>query len=192
MPNHHIHDLLAEVSSTGKPSTKLMEVLYSELRRMAEQLMVRERGSHTLQPTALVHEAFLRLVDAEKAGEEGHLHFLSAAAVTMRRVLVDHARTVGAEKRGGHASRKRVTLGGIVDEDPEEDLDLALLEEALVQLEAASPRHGKIVELRFFAGMSGAQIAEHLGVSRNTVVRDLTFSRAWLKRWMEERESAGL
>lgn len=191
MANDDINALLGQMGATGTPNTELMEALYAELRRMAEQLMVRERGSHTLQPTALVHEAFLRLVDAEKAGEKGHLHFLGAAAVTMRRVLVDHARAAGAEKRGGHLLRKRVTLKGVVEEGTEgdlaEDLDLGLLEAALVELEAASPRHGKIVELRFFAGMSGAQIAEHLGVSRNTVVRDLTFSRAWLRQWMDRR-----
>lgn len=162
-----------------------MELLYAELRTIAERMMRRERGSHTLQPTALVHEAFLRLVDAEVASTRGHLYFLDAAAVTMRRVLVDHARAARTEKRGGAENRRRVTLQGVMEDSAgDDDVDLAALDSALRQLEALSSRQAKVVELRFFAGMTGDQIAEHLEVSRSSVTRDLAFARAWLKRQM--------
>ncbi|MCR9246414.1 MAG: ECF-type sigma factor [bacterium] len=181
--------LLGPLGAGERASPQLMERLYVELRAMAERLMQRERGSHTLQPTALVHEAFLRLVNAEKVGEKGHLHFLDAAAVTMRRVLVDHARKAGAQKRGG-GRWDRVTLRGIAEDEPDEEafdeVDIAALDAALAELGQLDERHAKIVELRFFGGMSGEQIAEHLEISRSTVVRDLAFSRAWLQRRMKQ------
>ena len=163
-----------------------MDMLYAELRAMADRLMRRERGDHTLQPTALVHEAFLRLVDAEQVGERGQLHFLDAAAVTMRRVLVDHARRVGAAKRGGDR-RDRVTLSAVEGGDP--DVDLLALHVALEEFAELDERQAKIVELRFFGGMSGEQIAEHLGTSRSTVVRELTLARAWLRRRISKLEA---
>ncbi len=180
--------ILGQIGAGERASPRLMEALYSELRAMADGLMRRERNTHTLQPTALVHEAFLRLVDAEKAGMQGHLHFLDAAAVTMRRVLVDYARSSRAEKRGGNERRQRVTLRGVLDDDgPGEDVDLKELDEALADLARHDERHAKIVELRFFGGMSGEQIATHLGISRSTVIRDLAFSRAWLQRRMKKQ-----
>ena len=188
MTSDDFNSILSQIGAGEKASPKLMETLYSELRAMANRLMNRERGSHTLQPTALVHEAFLRLVDAEKVGDKGHLHFLDAAAVTMRRVLIDHARASKAERRGGGEIRKRVTLAGVLDDAPSDDVDIAALDEALQQLAAFNERHAKIVELRFFGGMSGEQIAAHLDISRSTVVRELTFSRAWLKRQMKQHE----
>ena len=184
MKNHDFSVVLGRLGAGERVSTHLMEALYAELRSMAEGLMQRERGAHTLQPTALVHEAFLRLVDLEQAGESGHLNFLDVAAVTMRRVLVDYARAARADKRGGGQSRRRVTLRGVMEDGPEEEVDLAALDSALLELEKFDGRHAKVVELRFFGGMSGEQIAEHLGVSRSTVVRDLAFSRAWLQRRM--------
>ncbi len=165
-----------------------MDLLYTELHAMAERIMRNERRSHTLQPTALVHEAFLRLVDAREASTRGHLYFLDAAAVTMRRVLVDHARAAKTDRRGGAELRHQVTLQGIIAEEPGanpgEDVDLTALDAALLELEQLSPRQAKIVELRFFAGMTGDQIADHMEISRSSVTRDLAFSRAWLQRRM--------
>jgi len=182
------NQILSQIGAGERASSKLMEMLYAELREMADRLMKRERGDHTLQPTALVHEAFLRLVNADKVGEQGQLHFLDAAAVTMRRVLVDHARTVGAEKRGGGEHRKRITLTAIGEGDTSTDVDILTLHVALEELSELDERQAKIVELRFFGGMSGEQIAEHLDVSRNTIVRELTLAHAWLRRRIAQLE----
>jgi RNA polymerase sigma factor (TIGR02999 family) len=174
--------ILSQIGAGERASSQLMDLLYTELREMADRLMKRERDDHTLQPTALVHEAFLRLVNAEKVGEHGKLHFLGAAAVTMRRVLVDHARAAGTARRGGCEGRQRITLRAVGEGDRGTDVDVLALNEALEELTELDERQGKIVELRFFGGMSGEQIAGHLGVSRNTVVRELTLARAWLRR----------
>lgn len=188
-----INAILHKLGAGVTGSSQLMETLYAELRAMADQLMQGERGEHTLQATALVHEAFLRLVDAEKAGTRGRAHFLSAAAVTMRRVLVDHARAKRAAKRGGREDRHRITLRAIVDDHDEneavETIDFEMLDEALQELSQVDERQAKLVEMRFFGGMTGQQIGDHLGISRNTVVRDLAFARAWLTCWMDRRES---
>jgi RNA polymerase sigma factor (TIGR02999 family) len=165
-------------------SAAVMERLYAELRRMAERLMRGERAHHTLQPTALVHEAFLRLADAQQAGQAGRLEFLQAAAVSMRRVLVDHARARNASKRGG--GWERITLQGVaLDDEGGGDVDLQRLDELLVELESLDPRQARIVELRFFGDMTGQEIADVLGVSRPTVVRELAMARAWLRRQLE-------
>ncbi|MFT4540705.1 MAG: RNA polymerase sigma-70 factor (ECF subfamily) [Planctomycetota bacterium] len=180
--------ILSQVGSGERASVQLMNLLYTELREMAGHLMGRERSDHTLQPTALVHEAFLRLVDSEKVGEQGQLHFLNAAAVSMRRVLVDHARAAGAAKRGGAQKRDRITLGAVGESVVDDGVDIVVLHTALLELAKFDERQAKIVELRFFGGLSGHQIAEHLGVSRNTVVRELTISRAWLRRAIKKAE----
>ena len=189
MTQDDFNQILSQIGAGERASSQLMDLLYAELRAMADRLMKRERNDHTLQPTALVHEAFLRLVNAEKVGQQGQLQFLDAAAVTMRRVLVDHARAVGAEKRGGREPRDRITLDGIGESDNETDVDILALDEALGDLSELDERQAKIVELRFFGGMSGKQIAEHFGVSRNTVVRELTFARAWLRRRIAKPEA---
>jgi RNA polymerase sigma factor (TIGR02999 family) len=183
------NQILSQIGAGERASTKLMNMLYAELHEMADRLMRRERGDHTLQPTALVHEAFLRLVNSEKIGEHGQLYFLDAAAVTMRRVLVDHARAVNAEKRGGGQRRERITLNGIREGDVDSDVDILSLNEALEELSELDERQAKIVELRFFGGMSGQQIADHFDVSRNTIVRELTLARAWLRRRIAKLES---
>lgn len=193
MTSEDFNLILSQIGAGERASVRLMEALYAELHALAGRLMGQERGSHTLQPTALVHEAFLRLVDAEKAGEKGHLHFLDAAAVTMRRVLIDHARAAQAERRGGRENRRRVTLGGVVGDSDEDgapldgDVDIMALDGALQELAQLDERQARIVELRFFAGMSGEQIGSHLGISRSTVVRDLAFARAWLQRRLKQR-----
>jgi len=189
MAHDHFNQILSQIGAGERASSKLMDLLYAELREMAGRLMKRERGDHTMQPTALVHEAFLRLVNTEKVGEQGQLHFLGAAAVTMRRVLVDHARAAGAAKRGGGVRRDRITLQAIGRTDSDQDVDILTLHEALEELSALDERQAKIVELRFFGGMSGKQIAEHFDVSRNTVVRELTLARAWLRRRIAKSEA---
>ncbi len=191
MTNQEFETILGQIGPEEPVNDRLMTTLYAELHGIANRLMGGERRTHTLQPTALVHEAFLRLIDAEKVGEKGRLHFLDAAAVTMRRVLVDHARRANAVKRGSGTGH-RVTLSGIPDEESNakdlEDVNITLLDAALSELEQLDERQAKIVELRFFAGMSGDQIAAHCSVSRSTVVRELTFSRAWLQRWIKRHE----
>ena len=160
-------------------TAELLPVLYGELRAMAGQFMRTERGNHTLQATALVHEAFLRLVDNDCAPDAARAEFLAAAANTMRRILIDHARKVGADKRGGGC--ERVTLSGLAGEE-DVDVDVLGLHGALEQLEAIDARQARIVEMRFFSGMTGQEIAHHLRISRNTVVRELRLARAWLHR----------
>ena len=165
-------------------STAELGDLYDELRALAAKLMRSERAAHTLQATALVHEAYVRLAGSRNLVGADRLRFLDAAAVAMRRVLVDHARKSKAAKRGG--AWERVTLQGVVaDEGEEEGIDLLALQESLAELEELDPRAAKIVELRFFAGLTGQEIATHLDVSRNTVVRELTHARAWLARRIE-------
>lgn len=155
--------------------------LYAELHRIARELMSRERSGHTLQATALVHEAFLRLDPARNLAAKDQRELTEAAAVTMRRVLVDHARRSKAEKRGGDWSR--VTMQGLVhDLATSEELDVLALEDALGEFERLDPRAAKILELRFFGGLGGDEIADHLDISRSTVVRELSLARAWLKR----------
>ncbi len=194
MSDDEFQDILGTIESGERANPALMERLYAELHAIANRLMRTERGSHTLQPTALVHEAFLRLVDAQKVGAQGRLYFLDAAAVTMRRVLVDHARASSAAKRGGGLRQQRVTLSGLANEDAEEEgglgeVDLAALDEALSELATLDERQAKIVELRFFGGMSGQEIADHFEMSRSTVVRDLAFARAWLQRRLRAGET---
>jgi RNA polymerase sigma-70 factor (ECF subfamily) len=179
---------LNELGADKSATAEMMSGLYAQMRKIADGLMQGERASHTLQPTALVHEAFLRLVDSKNLASQGRLHFLGAAAVTMRRVLVDHARRSMADKRGGGAAR--VELSGLEQDDKSEEIDLVELQSVLEDLERLDARQAKIVELRFFGGMTGQEIAEHLGISRNTVVRELTLSRAWLRRELGGSDSS--
>ncbi len=149
---------------------------YEALRRLAASYLSRERAGHTLQPTALVHEAFLRLANSAFSDPT---HFRAAAAIAMRRILVDHARTKGAQKRGG--DRLRITLiEGVTADEPE--LDLLALDEALDELGRASPRRARIVELRYFGGLTVPEVADSIGVSTRTVEGDWLFARAWLRK----------
>lgn len=157
----------------------LLPLLYDELRRIASGQLSRERAGHTLQPTALVHEAWLRLVDDPARGVAGRRHFLSLAARVMRRVLVDHARERGAQKRGGGAAR--VTLDGAVALYEARELDLLALEEALERLAALDPELLRFVELRFFAGLTNEEVAEVEGCSLRHVERGWSTARAFLR-----------
>lgn len=156
---------------------RLLEAVYEELRRMAGARMRLERPDHTLQPTALVHEAYLRLVRGTQRWE-GRAHFFGAAAEAMRRILVDHARRKKARKRGGEAERVTFTDLGVAAEQP--DMDLLALDEALTALCKLDPRLGRVVQLRFFAGLNIEETAAVLGTSAATVKRDWTYARAWL------------
>jgi RNA polymerase sigma-70 factor (ECF subfamily) len=156
---------------------RFYESVYAELRRVAAYLMSRERAGHTLQPTALVNEAFLRLV-GEDHRWENRAHFFGAAARAMRRVLVDYARKKVADKRGGGAARVTFAELAVAVEDP--NVDLLALDEALTALMSHDKRLGQVVELRYFAGCTNADIAEILGQSEPTVKRDWAFARAWL------------
>lgn len=157
--------------------SELFELVYGELRRMAVGRMRMEGQGHTLQPTALVNEACMRLMDGE-TDWQNRRHFFGAAAEAMRRVLVDHARRRNAAKRGG--GLHRVTLTNLDVESPDSDVDLLALEDALKVLESESPRLARLVELRFFAGLSIEEAAAMLEVSPATVKRDWSFARAWL------------
>ena len=172
--------ILLNAVSAGKESApeKLLEAVYGDLRRLAAKYMFNERGDHTLQATALVHEAFIRLVDWENVSWQNRAHFFAVAAQVMRKILVDHARSKNAEKRGG----QKIALDEAVSFAEEKDLNLLALEEALQNLEKLDARQARIVELRFFGGLSIEETAYVLGVSETTVKREWTFAKAWFQR----------
>lgn len=157
---------------------RLIPRLYDELRRLAHRRLHRERPDHTLGTTALVHEAYLRLVDVERAGFESRAHFLAMASRAMRRVLVDHARHRDAQKRGGGA--RPVTLDDALHLAAEDAIRFLELDHALSRLESVDARQASILEQHYFGGLSVDEIAEVASVSRSTVKRDLRFARAWL------------
>jgi RNA polymerase sigma factor (TIGR02999 family) len=173
--------LVAANRGEARAQGRLLEAVYAELRKLAAAQMRRERAGHTLQPTALVNEAYLRLVDGEVAWENRR-HFFGAAAEAMRRVLVDHARRRDAEKRGGDL--ERVTLEGLEIPGDDHSLDLVELDDALAALTAHDARLGKLVELRFFTGLTIEQSAEIIGISLATAKRDWAYARAWLAERM--------
>jgi RNA polymerase sigma-70 factor (ECF subfamily) len=159
---------------------RLFVLVYDELRRRAAVQLRSERRDHTLRPTALVHEAYLRLMGQDHARWEGRSQFFAIASEVMRRVLVDHARGRKAVKRGGTAVR--VALEEDVAAAAPREVDLIALDTALNELAAMDPRQSRVVEMRYFGGLGTAQIAEVLGVSRATVDRDWRFARTWLYR----------
>lgn len=163
---------------------RLMPLVYSELRRLAGNYLRRERAEHTLQPTALVNEAYLKLVDQRNARWQNRAHFFGIAAQLMRRILVDHARQRQAEKRGGvDQQRLSITSAEALVKQPE--IDLLALNEALDELAQMDPQQSRIVELKFFGGLSIEETAEVLGISHATVERDWKLARAWLRRQLE-------
>lgn len=161
-------------------SDPLLPIVYAELRRLAASYLRRERPGHTLQPTALVHEAYVRLMDQRQIDWSNRAQFMGLAAVMMRRVLVNHARDRVADKRGGGAEHVPLTLAG--EGIGTEEVNLLDLHDALNRLSESDPRKGRIVELKFFAGLTTDEIAEMLHVSTATVERDWKFARAWLYR----------
>ena len=162
---------------------KLTPVVYPELRRMAARYMRRESAGNTLQPTALVHEAYLRLVDANLAHWQDRAHFYAVCAQMMRRILVSAARKRTAEKRGGAAVA--IELNDSIDSAPMPDSRIIALDDSMNALGAFDPRKAKVVELRFFGGLSVNETAAVLKTSEQTVLRDWRLARAWLERQME-------
>ena len=163
---------------------RLMMLVYSELRRLAASYLQRQRADHTLQPTALVHEAYLKLVDATEINWQDRAHFFAVAAQTMRHILVDHARAVAADKRGGGA--QKIELNEAVSfSNQQEDIDLIALDEALNKLALQDAQQSRIVELRFFGGLTVEETAEVLKISPATVKREWATARAWLYRQMK-------
>ena len=159
---------------------ELMPLVYGELRRLAKAYLRRERSDHTLQSTALVNEAFLRLVNQRNVQWKNRAHFFGIAAQLIRRILVDHARAHQADKRGAGASK--LSLDEAIGVPEKQDLDLVALDDALQKLSELDPQQGRIVELRFFAGLSIEETGEVLGVSPATVKREWSTARAWLYR----------
>jgi RNA polymerase sigma-70 factor (ECF subfamily) len=171
--------LLAELTKGNKEAaSKLIPMVYDELRRLADGYMRRERGDHTLQATALVHEAYLKLVEQRSVDWKSRAHFFGIAAQVMRRILVDHARGHLRGKRG--AGLQEVPIDEALVFAPEQSLELVKLDEALERLTKLDPRQGKIVELRFFGGLTVDQTADLLGISPKTVKRDWSIAKAWL------------
>ena len=159
---------------------RLLPLIYGELRRQARLQLRHERSGHTLQPTALVHEAFLRLVGQSRAQWQNREQFFAVAAQTMRRVLVDHARAHAAAKRGD--GRTLISLDDAPEPAAPPDVDVLVLDQTLDRLAAIDPRQARVVELRYFAGLSAPETAAALEVSLATVNRDWAMARAWLFR----------
>ena len=166
----------------------LTPLVYDELRRIAHRYMQGEREGHTLQTTALVNEAYLRLADQQKIEWQNRAHFFAVAAQMIRRILVDHARTHNAEKRGGGACK--LELDEAIGVPQQRDLNLVALDDAMNTLAEMDPQQGRIVELRFFGGLSIEETAEVLGISPATVKRDWAVAKAWLYRDLSGREMA--
>ena len=163
---------------------KLMPLVYSELRRLASNYLRRERGEHTLQPTALVNEAYLKLVDQRNAKWQNRAQFFGISAQLMRRILVDHARQHQAVKRGG-SQQQRISITSVEKLAQEPEVDLLALNEALDELAHIDPQQSRIVELKFFGGLSIEEIGEVLGISHATIERDWKMARAWLRRQLQ-------
>ncbi|MFT3744555.1 MAG: sigma-70 family RNA polymerase sigma factor [Pyrinomonadaceae bacterium] len=169
---------------------RLFPIVYNELKRQARRYLRRERSDHTLQPTALVHEAYMRLAGTSTPPIENRVHFFGIASRIMRQILVDHARQRNAEKRGGTVQRFSLEELDIL---PEQSAgDLLALNEVLDQLEKIDERKCKVVEMRFFGGLSENEIAEVLGVSEKTVRRDWNFAKLWLYRELSGEEPLDL
>ncbi len=170
-----LHDLSA---GDQRAADHLMPLVYDELRMLAARHLRREAANHTLQPTAIANEAYLRMVDQTRVDWKDRAHFLAVAATAVRRILIDHARKRNSAKRGN--DWQRVTLGDIGANEDVARLDLLALEDALESLAKLSERQCRVVQLRFFGGLTNEEIAHVLGVSRSTVVDDWTIAKAWL------------
>jgi len=171
---------LLKAAESGEPvdMAALLPLVYGQLRRMAAQQMNHERKEHTLQPTALVHEAYLRLVGDSRLAWRSKAHFYGAAAEAMRRILIEYARARGRRKRGGDQQRVVVNMADLVtDANPEEFL---AVDDALCRLKEVAPRAGTIAQLRLYTGLSVSETADALGVPLRTVERDWAYARTWL------------
>jgi len=185
--NHVTHLLVRWRSGDRAALDALMPLVYSELRRVAQRYLQRERAGHTLQGTALVHEAYVRLVSDDAPQLQNRAHFFAVAAQVMRRILVDHARSHGADKRG--AGVCKITLSAAEAVSGRTDVDIIALDDALKTLAEMDPQQSRVVELKFFAGLSNEDTSEVLGISTSTVKRDWNTARAWLYRELDRSSS---
>lgn len=182
-PGTVTHLLIQWCKGSNDAFQALLPKVENELHAIARRFMRNERQGHTLQATALVNEAYLRLVDQNQVNWKNRAHFVGIAAHIMRQILIDHGRRLQRQKRGG---RQTVALNDALLVSPERSAELLVLDQALSRLEALDPRKVKVVELRFFGGLNVEETAEVLNVHRNTVIRDWALARAWLKREMED------
>ncbi len=180
--------LEAAASGDRGAAAELMPLVYDELRGLAAAYLRHERPNHTLQPTAVVNEAFLRMVDQRKTDWKSRAHFMAVGASMIRRVLIDHARATNAAKRGG--SWTRVTLDQPLD-GTEDHVEVIALDDALRKLEGVDHRQARVVELRFFGGLGTQEVAHLLEVSPRTVESDWAMAKAWLRRELSRGMSAG-
>ncbi len=179
------HLLLAWSEGKEGARDELVRLVYRELRERASRALASERRDHTLQPTALVHETYQKLVDQRRVQWQNRAHFFGIAAQLMRRILVDHARRHGAQRRGGGAAR--ISLDEVSPEAPGgAEVEVVAVNEALGHLAELDPDQARIVELRFFGGLTVEETAEVVGVSRATVLRDWAMARAWLRRELDQ------
>ncbi|MBX7170350.1 MAG: sigma-70 family RNA polymerase sigma factor [Pyrinomonadaceae bacterium] len=178
--SHDVTQLLLKWNEgSNEALDELMPLVFRELQRIAHRYLQRERESHTLQTTALVNEAFLKLIDQSRTNWQNRAHFFGVAAQAMRRILVDHARNQMAEKRGAGAEKISIDAG-LIDISDEKATNLIELDAALKKLAELEPTRSRLVELRYFGGLSVAETAEVLGISEATVVRQWRVARAWL------------
>jgi RNA polymerase sigma factor (TIGR02999 family) len=190
-PSAHEITRLLQAWSEGEQSAleHLIPLVYEELHRLAHHYMAGERSGHTLQTTALLNEAYLRLVDSAKPSWQNRAHFFAVSAQVMRRILVDWARSRQALKRGGEVRPLELEEALVVADAP--GADLVALDDALKALAALDPRRSKVVELRFFGGLSVEETAEVLKISPETVMRDWRFAKSWLRREMSKEKPVG-
>jgi RNA polymerase sigma-70 factor (ECF subfamily) len=178
---HEVTEILQQWREGDRGAAeRLFPLVYDELRRQARRHLRRERSDHTLQPTALVHEAYLRMVDQTSPAIDNRSHFFGFASRVMRQILVDHSREHNAEKRGGAA--QRFSLADIDSLPQQSASDMIELDEAMQKLEAIDDRKCRVVDMRFFGGLKETEIAEVLGVTEKTVRRDWQFAKLWLYR----------
>lgn len=169
-------------------AAELLPLVYEELRALAGRFLRREAAGHTLQPTALVHEAYLHLVDQTRASYLDRQHFFAVAATAMRRILIDHARGRGRQRRGG--GRARVELDEGIDACEQSQVDLLALDDALTQLGELDPLKARIVELRFFAGLTVDEVAQVLATSPRTVKREWAVAQGWLYQQLSDADES--
>lgn len=180
--------ILSSISAGDRSGTdRLMEIVYHDFRHLARKYLADETHSNTLQPTAIVHEAFIKLVDQREVDWRGKSHFFAVGATAMRQIIVDHARSRSAHKRGG--GRRRITLDDPLTISPRRDEDVLAIDEALAKLSEIDPQRAKIVEFRFFGGMTTEEVAEALGLSKRTVMRQWASTRSWLRRELAEMDT---
>ncbi len=190
LPPQDVTRMLADWRDGDRSAlNELLPIIYDELRQLAASYLRRESAGHTLQATALVNEAYLRLVGQAQVNWQNRAHFFGAAANLMRQILIQHARAKHAEKRGGKAQKLYLDeIRGLADNlIKEQNLDLLALDDALNQLTTIAPQQGRVVELRFFAGLSIEETAEALGISPVTVKREWNMAKAWLHRELSKQ-----